>query len=557
MIGVVSNPTHRAVVEEFFQLFKTPWEFFRDGRTYEVVVSVTGRVPRTDARAVLIYGTKAQDYDREINIRPSVLVNGGTLQFGGAQLPIYGDLLGFQQKGEEVLRTVDGSRIAGLRLDVSGTTIHRFGYDLFEEVARILSNGQPAENAQSPSLDLHIAIMRQSILDSGVSILEIPPVPPGYDFAVCLTHDIDFVGIRRHKFDHTMWGFLYRATLGGSIDFMRGRLSIRGLLKRFQAAASLPLVYLGFLEDFWMPFEWYLEVEKGLPTTYFLIPFKNRSGEKLATKHAQRRATKYDVTDVRDWVQRLNQQRCEIGVHGIDAWHSAEKGREELDRVVCVSGQAKPGVRMHWLLHDRQTFKVLEQAGYFYDSTAGYNETVGYRCGTHQVFRPLGTCKLLEVPLHIQDGALFFPQQLGLSEDSAWTLCCDLLENARKFGGVLTLLWHDRSFGPERFWGEFYVRFLQTIKSEKVWFATARQTADWFRQRRAVEFFRDDSSPAGTRVRLSSPMSMGIPPLTIRVHQPESASAEDHTWTGNAELKVDNLPSSMKMVSRRLPVETI
>ena len=37
---------------------------------------------------------------------------------------------------------------------------------------------------------------------------------------------------------------------------------------------------------------------------------------------------------------------------------------------------------MHWLLHDANTPSVLDEAGYAYDSTVGYNETIGYRAGT-------------------------------------------------------------------------------------------------------------------------------------------------------------------------------
>ena len=74
---------------------------------------------------------------------------------------------------------------------------------------------------------------------------------------------------------------------------------------------------------------------------------------------------------------------------------------------------------MHWLLRDANTASALEQAGYAYDPTVGYNETIGYRNGTTQVFRPLGAQTLLELPLHIQDGALFYPQRLDLSEPEA------------------------------------------------------------------------------------------------------------------------------------------
>jgi len=81
-------------------------------------------------------------------------------------------------------------------------------------------------------------------------------------------------------------------------------------------------------------------------------------------------------------------------------------------------GKSEVGVRMHWLLRDENTFCVLEESGYDYDSTAGYNETVGYRCGTTQTFRRW-VQTLLELPLHIQDGAMFYSQRLDLSETEA------------------------------------------------------------------------------------------------------------------------------------------
>src|SRR5439155_671266 len=114
---------------------------------------------------------------------------------------------------------------------------------------------------------------------------------------------------------------------------------------------------------------------------------------------------------------------------------------------------------------------------------AGYNETIGYRNGTTQVFNPPGATTLLELPLHIQDGALFYPNRLDLSESEAEKRCRALIDNARQFGGVLTVLWHDRSHGPERFWGDFYIRLVQALKSSKGWFATAGRVVSWFRKR--------------------------------------------------------------------------
>src|SRR5437588_12954556 len=104
-----------------------------------------------------------------------------------------------------------------------------------------------------------------------------------------------------------------------------------------------------------------------MPATYFRIPFKHRPGERVPGRHASRRATKYDVGDVPLETAALLRDGRELGVHGIDAWHSAEKGREERARISEASGASIAGIRMHWLLHDANTPAMLEQAGYAYD----------------------------------------------------------------------------------------------------------------------------------------------------------------------------------------------
>ncbi len=38
MIGVIADPSEHDVVREFFELFKTPWEFYRRDRHYEVML---------------------------------------------------------------------------------------------------------------------------------------------------------------------------------------------------------------------------------------------------------------------------------------------------------------------------------------------------------------------------------------------------------------------------------------------------------------------------------------------------------------------------------------
>jgi hypothetical protein len=246
------------------------------------------------------------------------------------------------------------------------------------------------------------------------------------------------------------------------------------------------------------------------------------------------------------------QEKCEIGVHGIDSWHSVEKGREELARIAGMTGRTCMGIRMHWLLQAESTFQVLDEAGYDYDSTVGYNETIGYRSGTAQTFRPVGAQKLLELPLHIQDGALFYPQRLGLNDAEAWQRCQPFIDHVRSSGGVLTLLWHDRSHAAERFWGDFYERLVTFLRSTDAYFGSATQVVGWFRKRRQVVFVgQKDLSYQGCEIE---------PALTIRFHNPQGCSTDssakfvDVPWNGMKPVGLDERPHS---VPNAIPGETV
>jgi hypothetical protein len=534
VIGIIPAVGYLPTVREFFELFKTPWEVCQPGRRYDVVVAPAGRVADVAARVLVVYGAEPASVDATCGIVRGAPRDGGSMDVDGRPVPLYGRVCSFVEAsaGAPCVRSRDG--VLGLVVPTDRGVIVRLGYDLFAEARALLMNGQPVEHAATPTLDIHIGLLRQWIVEAGVPLLEIAAAPAAHDYIVCLTHDIDFVGIRRHLFDHTMFGFLYRATIGAVRNALARRLSLRRLLASWTAAVSLPLVYLGWIKDFWEPFAWYLQVERGLPATYYLIPFKQRAGARVPGRAASRRATAYDVTDLDRDCARLLDAGCELGVHGIDAWHDEVRGREELERIAAVTGSTEVGVRMHWLLSDPDTPAVLGRAGYAYDATAGYNETVGYRNGTTQVFQPAAAGTLLALPLHIQDGALFYPQRLHLSEREAGERCAALIAHARAAGGVLTVLWHDRSHGPERFWGDFYVGLVGALKATNPWFATAGQAVGWSRQRRAVRFERVDT--AGTGVRLRYDGAAIRPPLRVTVHGAGGTRSEA-SWNGKTAFE--------------------
>ncbi len=575
MIGVMAKDSEKEIVREFFELFKTPWEFYQIGYPYDVVLSSGENPGNINAKLVIIYGSQENHFDYGHSIEISSHQNKGLLAYNDeTYVPIYGGFLMFGGGKKAVIRNRETFEAAGIEIqipasrycsspinrgDISpanrGTTdggegiaspgrdrvkgkILRIGFDLFYEVNFLLSYGQPAEYACIPTLEIHIAMLRDWILSAGIPLVEIPPVPAGYAFAACLTHDVDFSGIRNHIFDHTFFGFVYRATLGSFSGAFKGHISWGKMLKNLKAVLSLPFVYLGLAQDFLLQFDRYREIEGGLVSTFFIIPYKNRAGQDASGRVYKKRACRYDAAEIAPELKKLLADGCEMGVHGIDAWRDFGKGCEELERISRITGERDIGVRMHWLYYGDQSPRILEESGFAYDSTLGYNEAVGYRAGTVQIFRPPGTQRFLELPMHIQDTSLFYPSRMGLTENEAAPRVLGLFENSRKYGGVLTLSWHERSVGPERWWDDFYIWLLSELKKLNVWFGTGRGVVKWFNKRRSASFKKADFAQDKVSLRVSGSEDGKTPDLVLRVYNPGLLKVMDIPFAGGLDTTI-------------------
>jgi hypothetical protein len=551
MIGIVSRECERKAAEELFQLFRTPAEFYVAGEAYDVAIVTTEVFPSDlNARVVLIFNSDRTDLDDGLGICLVSGSKGVTLEWCGIDYPIYGHVSLVFGNGTPLVSLQDRSGVVGLHLALERQQVFRIGYDLLNEVSLLLSAGQPSGNARIPTLEIHISLLRECLLSADIAFLEIPPMPNGYDFMVCLTHDVDFVGIRDHKFDQTMWGFVYRALVSSFLDAIRGKSMWSKVSKNWKAVISLPFVHLGVQKDFWLEFNRYAQIEKGLGSTFFFLPFKNQGGIGTEGSLAKRRAAKYDLLEIEKDVRQLSSWGCEIGLHGIDAWQSPEAASTELNRIRAVSGSSEIGVRMHWLYFSAASPEILEEAGAIYDSTFGFNDAVGFRAGTSQVFRPIAAEKLLELPLNIQDTALFYPSRMGLSEECALGCCKRLIQAVVEFGGVLTVNWHTRSLSPERLWDEFYVNLLAEFRNHRVWFGTAGEIVSWFKNRRSLRFEEVAFEEHGLRVRIGGQVCAGQPAFLMRVYHPklrrsvngglsqETPAYVDAPWRGEAELRI-------------------
>jgi peptidoglycan/xylan/chitin deacetylase (PgdA/CDA1 family) len=286
----------------------------------------------------------------------------------------------------------------------------------------------------------------------------------------------------------------------------------------------------------------YADLERGLGATFFVIPFKGRPGRACQGKVSPRRAAAYEPSEIGDELRQLVAAGHEVGVHGLDAWCDRASGCAERQKIADVTGARELGVRMHWLWFDDQSPAALEQAGFSYDSTVGYNQTVGFRAGTTQAYRPLNATRLMELPLHVMDTALFYPSYLDLSPTVARGLVGSLLDHAERFGGALTVNWHDRSIAPERLWGGFYRWLIQELKERGAWFPTASQAVAWFRKRRSVVFESVTWEAGNLKLRMSGADAGDGPAFRLRVHPPQRKGGEREKFVDlpcpNGELAI-------------------
>ena len=525
MIGVVAPAEERDAACEFFELFKTPWEFVRKDAQYDVLIDAGVGIDNPAAPLVVVYGSRATAFDDEHRTRPGRQHRNVMLSHAGAELPVYGSCLAFPADGTSRHVVLEAGEDSFLSVGAAdGKTFIRVGYDLFREVGFLLTTGQPAEHARIPTLERHIALLRDCIVDAGIPLVEVPPVPDGYRFTVCLTHDVDHAAIRLHKLDHTTFGFLYRAVIGSLIAVCTRRAGLATLKRNVAAAFALPFVHLGWVKDFWEGFHDYLRIERGLGSTFFVIPVKGDPGHTAAGEAPKLRATSYDVEDIALGLEPVAASGCEIALHGIDAWLDSARGTAERERIARVTETTTTGVRMHWLFWDDKAPQRLEEAGFAYDSTFGYNDTIGFRAGTLQAFKPFPARRLLELPLTIMDTALFYPAYLNLTQHTAGDVVWPVVSDAERYGGIVVINWHDRSLAPERLWGGFYAVLLDHLRGRSAWFPTAGRAAAWFRQRRSVVFDRVQWDGASVRVSASADTDPTLPGLTLRIHRPRRAS---------------------------------
>jgi peptidoglycan/xylan/chitin deacetylase (PgdA/CDA1 family) len=281
--------------------------------------------------------------------------------------------------------------------------------------------------------------------------------PEGRSFGVCLTHDIDDIyPPGKHM--------LLSAACSAA------RLDARGVSR--QVAWKLTdrqySPYRNFREII------RLEKEYGGRSSFYF----------LGNGHDQRRF-RYDVEDLESDLGSIVDEGCEVGLHGgILSYDNLAAIKEEKRRVEKALGRPIRGHRSHYLsLKVPDTWELLAQAGFGYDTTLGYNDRPGFRNGMCHPFRPysLTTGKpidIVEIPLTIMEESLFWE---GRTIGEAMALSRRLIDHAAACGGVVTLLWHNNAFGASfrEPWKRMYAKLLQYCRDKNAWMTSGENMWQW------------------------------------------------------------------------------
>lgn len=166
-------------------------------------------------------------------------------------------------------------------------------------------------------------------------------------------------------------------------------------------------------------------------------------------------------------MQRINERGHIIGFHpSREAAGNKQLFLKELDALRKVSPQPVVSGRHHYLCFESPaTWRYWEDAGLQTDSTAGYSDLPGFRCGICQEFPVFDflqrrTLNLREQPLVAMD--VTFARYLNESPDDTLQHLIRLQKTVQHYHGQFTILWHNSSLNTW-FWAPYRPVFEQIL----------------------------------------------------------------------------------------------
>lgn len=213
----------------------------------------------------------------------------------------------------------------------------------------------------------------------------------------------------------------------------------------------------GWLGDFegdphWNAIEWIMDVNEGFGNKVAFY-FVAGSDHSLDPTYRLRNPVMLKL------LSKVLDRGHEVGLHG--SYNSTvkpgllKKEAAALQRALGRVGSSMSfGGRQHYLRWSAlSTPRLLANAGLTYDSTLGYADYPGFRCGTCKDFSLYDlegrrAVPVVEKPLILMEGSLISPLYMGLGISSeAYDTVDKLKKRAFSVGGSFNILWHNSDLG--------------------------------------------------------------------------------------------------------------
>lgn len=317
--------------------------------------------------------------------------------------------------------------------------------DLAEELTSVM-RGSPPRDPTSPSLESRIRgllpdLEREALEEDGYFVRK-ARWPGAAPLAVCLTHDVDNVERPKEHIEKVRSRFS-RADYG---LWRRGKLS---LYDNFDLIAKR-------------------EAAAGFRSSFYLM------------------SAEYPLEEVRPTVARLHARGWEIGLHGDFGTHDSQEKMDEAVERLAKGIRIRPrGLREHYLRFDfSSSWRIMEAAGFDYDSTPGNADTLGFKLGLATPFHPPDEAwrpmRLLELPLSLMEttlwGYLKKEEKDGLEDVLRFMAMVEGVE------GLFTLLWHQESVRMRG--GRMYWEVLRELRRRNGLFVgSGADVSKWWRAR--------------------------------------------------------------------------
>ncbi|MFW6203231.1 MAG: polysaccharide deacetylase family protein [Marinilabilia sp.] len=215
--------------------------------------------------------------------------------------------------------------------------------------------------------------------------------------------------------------------------------------------------------DPWWNFQWMINLEKrlGIRSTFFFLKQENRFDNSLYKFHFKK---------IRNLIHKLKEEKFEVGLHGtIQSTYDLDNLMQQTEELARITHERPVGIRQHYLSFKHpDTFKVQQEAGFCYDTTLAFAEHDGYRNGYCHPFHPYdfeNDCmmKIWEIPLVMMEVSVLNYRKAGFS--TMKNAVRHYIAEAKKFGGIFSLLWHNCRLSDHEFSGTmaFYENLLEEI----------------------------------------------------------------------------------------------